>query len=421
MNQGLETRVWGLGNKSNSPFPIPDSQFPTYRIFDYEWREVILLWLGREDIPQAQKEEFIQALINFKDGCGGCYNHQAYFLAAIGIAEFADCSSCHEIVGQLIKWRFGYFHPTQQKWWRFPPPIVEGARVALLKTDRRCAITALEEFIKSQQNEFDTWSAAYSLAKVFDPGNRIAISAMSELVSTIRHESLRWQVADSLGKVDKGNSQAIAALIKIIESTKKDSICRKAAYSLGKIDPLNAIAISTLEKIITSTTNDSLRQQAAENLRSITPNNAIMELVSDEYIEQPVRRRKSIKNPGNNTRIITALIEGIAATDNEDAKRRRACKLATLDPGNPVALSTLLHLVKSATSEIVRKHTADNLKKVLLDEQMPALIASLKDCFSDEVSEQEMDRFCHCYKLIWHCAEKMTYLEFYQAWHGRHK
>jgi len=43
-------------------------------------------------IPQVHKEEFIQALIEFSDRCGGYYHYQAYFLAAQGIAEFTPLS-----------------------------------------------------------------------------------------------------------------------------------------------------------------------------------------------------------------------------------------------------------------------------------------------------------------------------------------
>ncbi|GAB1539202.1 hypothetical protein NUACC21_18670 [Scytonema sp. NUACC21] len=395
-------------------------QVSSFRIFEPEWREVILLWLGRDSIPQARKEEFIQALIEFKDGCGDFYSYQAYFLAAQGIAEFADCSLCYELVTQLIKWRFGYFHPTQQKWWRFPSPILEGARVALLKTDRKCAIAALEEFITTSQNDFDKWNAAYSLGKIFDPGNRIAISALEELVTSILHENLRWQAADSLGKVDPGNPVAIAALIKIIESTKKDSIRRKAAYSLGKIDAGNPLAFSTLEKIINSTNHEFLQQQAADNLEMLRSGKAIsnQEIGSLENRDKPPYRNP-IEGTGENARMITALVQGITGTTDEDTKRRRACRLAKADPGNKIAFYTLVHLVKSATSEVVRKRTADNFKKILLDEQIPELISLFKNCFSDEVKEDELDRFRHCYKLLWYCSEKMNYIDFYKVWHHK--
>ena len=433
----LAIEDWGLG-MGNGGLGIGDgglasgnekniSQLVSYRIFESQWREVILLWLGRDDIPQHQKQEFIRALIEFRDGCGGCYSYQAYFLAAQGVAEFTDNSLSQEIVTQLIKWRFGYFHPKQQKWWRYHPLISEGARVALLKTDRKAAIAALEKFILSNPNSFESWNAAYSLGKTFDPGNQIAVEALEQLVLSLRNDSLLWQAADSLGKVKPGSQIAIAALSKIIESTKKDSIRRKAAYSLGKIEPGNLLAISTLEQIITSTKNDLQRQQAAENLLSFDANHPLAlqeskqknpnQNQSQKNKNRKSSKRKTKKKSNPNFREITALIENISSTKNEDAKRRKASRLAKLQPGNSLAFATLLDLVKSAQSDSVRKNTTDDFKKVLLDEQIPQLIVGLKDCFADDVTEDELEDFRHCYKLLWHCSQKMSYIDFYQLWH----
>ena len=47
---------------------------------------------------------------------------------------------------------------------------------------------------------------------------------------------------------------------------------------------------------------------------------------------------------------------------------------------------------------------------------MPKLIASLKDCFVEEVNDVNLEESKHCYKLLWYCAEKMNYGDFYQAW-----
>ncbi len=387
--------------------------------------------MGREDIPQEDKEEFISSLIEFPDRCGGYYRYQAYFLAAQGVAEFADCQRADEIVRQLIEWRFGYFHPKKQKWWRYPPPIIESARIALLKTDRPRAIAALEQFITSTHNEFDSWNAAYSLGKVFDPGNQIAIAALVQLITTVRHESIRWQAAYNLGRVDPGNQIAIAALVQIIESTTNESTRRKAAYSLGKIDLSNAlplqpfsqgertkanghftagvgkaIAISTLEKIAASATDASQRLQAAENLaalRGITQSKQSLSSPSSSLSPSPA--------------FLSSLLRGVASAGNDDTQRRRAYKLAKLNLGNLVAFTTLLQLMKSAQSESVRKRTAENLKEILLDEQLPEVIVFLKDCFSEQVCEHELEKFRESYKLLWHCAENMTYLEFYQVWH----
>ncbi|HIK03150.1 MAG TPA: HEAT repeat domain-containing protein [Trichormus sp. M33_DOE_039] len=380
------------------------------RIFEPQWREVILLWLGRNDIAQIDKTTFIEALINFNDQCGGFYNYQAYFLSAESIAEFGDYQNADSIIQKLIKWRFGYFDLQKQKWCRYPPPIVEGARVALLKTDRVKAIAALEQFIQSCENEFDSWNAAYSLGKTFDPGNQIAIATLENLVKTVRHESIRWQAAYSLGRVDPGNAIAIAALVQVIESSKNEATCRKAAYSLGKLDSSNAIAISTLETIATSALDKSQRQQAQENL---------IVLRRGEITAKPGSKklpRLQTISPASAT-TITALIRGITSVDDEDIQRRRAYKLAQVDPGNDMALTTLLMLLKSTHNKHLRKRTADNIKVTILYEQLPKVIVFLKEYFSDTAQEQNSHLYCDAYKLIWYCAENMSYQEFYQAWY----
>ncbi|MGL4499446.1 MAG: NACHT domain-containing protein, partial [Planktothrix sp.] len=65
-----------------------------YRIFQPQWKQVILLWLGRDDdIEEGEKEAFIQKLVSFETGCyGKFYWYLAYFLAAAGINEFKECS-----------------------------------------------------------------------------------------------------------------------------------------------------------------------------------------------------------------------------------------------------------------------------------------------------------------------------------------
>ncbi|QLE59390.1 NACHT domain-containing protein [Nostoc sp. TCL26-01] len=390
---------------------LADNRQNIYRIVEPQWREVILLWLGRHDVPQVEKAAFMQELVQFRDGCGGFYEYQAYFLAAQGIAEFTDCQQAHTIVQQLIKWRFGYFHVQQKKWWRYPSPIIEGARIALLKTDRHQAIAALEQFITSNQNEFESWNAAYSLGRVFDPGNKIAIATLENLVKIARHETIRWQVAYSLCRVDTKNLIAITALREIIETTKNESTKRKAAYSLGKIEPKNAIAMATLIKISESATDISQRRQAEENLATLRS-----EKITIQY--QGKRQHKENSRLRSLDEKITTLIRGISSSPDEDTQRRRAYKLAQIDLGNTIAFNTLLHLLKSTQSASLRKRTADNLKETLTNEQLPQVIVSLKDYFSDRVEAKELELHRDFYKLMWYCAANLNYQKFYQIWHS---
>ena len=272
----------------------------------------------------------------------------------------------------------------------------------------------------SSQSDFDTWNAAYTLGKTFDPGNKLAISTLERIIASFLHESLRLQAADSLGKVEAGNKVAVTALIEIINSTKKESIRRKAAFSLGKCESGNQLAISTLEKIITSSTNEFQKQFAADNLLTISPENKIALVVNSSKKKlkkdhKPVRRKSKNKSK-NNDKAIIALIEGIESAKNDDSKRRRASSLAKLEPQNQLAFHTLVNLVKSAPKDSDRKNAAEDLKNIIVEQQMSKLIFSLKDCFDEKINDVNLEEFRHCYKLLWYCAQKMNYGDFYQAW-----
>ncbi|NEP41437.1 MAG: NACHT domain-containing protein [Okeania sp. SIO2H7] len=83
---------WQFFLKHNNENPNPSQG--TYRVFDEEWKEVILLWLGREDVKKQQKEDFIQALIDFEDSCDLNYFYwgKGIYLARQGLNEFWKCS-----------------------------------------------------------------------------------------------------------------------------------------------------------------------------------------------------------------------------------------------------------------------------------------------------------------------------------------
>jgi Effector-associated domain 4/NACHT domain len=110
-------------------------QFWAFNIFELKWREVLPLWLGREDIEDRSKEELLQTLLNFTDNCGGFYRYRAYFLASEGIAEFPGFSAGDQVVADLVNLRYlGSFDRS------LPTTITERAGIALSKTDRIRAI-----------------------------------------------------------------------------------------------------------------------------------------------------------------------------------------------------------------------------------------------------------------------------------------
>jgi hypothetical protein len=186
----------------------PDAR---YRIFEKQWKEVILLWLGREEVGKDEKEAFIKALVEFDDGCNDFYRYRAYFLAAAGSVEFKDCSLADEIVSQIIKWGFTSFNEEKQKGRTFIEPIAEGAREILKETDRERAISTLVELINTSQNGYTWWHAAKSLG-IIGRNNPVAIAALVEFIGSCENKLIRRQAAKSLGIISPNNPVAIVAV-----------------------------------------------------------------------------------------------------------------------------------------------------------------------------------------------------------------
>ncbi|MHC5729612.1 MAG: AAA family ATPase, partial [Nostoc sp.] len=54
-----------------------------YRIFEPQWKEVMLLWIGRKDIKIEQKESFLSTLIDLSDNCDYLYYKKPDFFGAL--------------------------------------------------------------------------------------------------------------------------------------------------------------------------------------------------------------------------------------------------------------------------------------------------------------------------------------------------
>ncbi|WP_058998366.1 NACHT domain-containing protein [Leptolyngbya sp. NIES-2104] len=373
--------------------------FEDFAIFQSQWREVIFLWLGRTDLAIAQKESFIQALIEFDDRCGGFYSHRAFFLAASGLSEFPQSQKLDEIVIQLIQYRFGN---------ETLAPIREAARIAVLQTDRQSAIAELEKFVSSTPDLFVRWTAAYTLGKTLDQANSYAVKAMIETLNEIENTTLKLNICDQLEKINPGNQIAAETLNSILDSTDSETSQRKAAYILGKNNLNLGKAISTLERLIESTQNSTLKLQAAENLIVLDEMNAIALSVLTAL---PTRTQPTSTKPPktlNVERTIATLEQRLTEATDPINQRRLAYRLATLSPGHQSAIDVLLSLLLQPLPSL-HKRIVENLKDVLLEEQLPLVVDRLKEA-ADSIE---------IYKLLWYCSERMNYRSFAQAWNQR--
>lgn len=412
---------------------VPDNpKLGIYRIFERRWKEVMLLWVGRDNVLFEQKEGFIKALIEFDDGFNReFYWYRSVFVAAVLIAEFKDCSLADAIVADIIKWRFGYFNTEKQQWRKFPDPIAEGAREVLQETEREKIIAALVELIRISQSEDTHNKAAYSLGEI-DKDNGVAIATLVELIRTSQSGSIRSQaihslgkigkdnplaiaglvnlidtsqsehtqitvaermiVAESLGKIDKGNRVAIEYLVNIIKSSTSEYSQLPAVESLGKIGKDNQVAIKALEALICTSQNEFTRWRGAENLEKIDKGNsraieALVKLVlhtcQDEYTLFPAAESLG-KFEKYKTEVIEALEALIDTSKSEDTRKHGAESLGKIDKDNRVAITTLVELIRNFKNESIQRQAAESLGKIGKDNQvvikaLEALIPTFKN------------------------------------------
>ncbi|MDB9444451.1 HEAT repeat domain-containing protein [Sphaerospermopsis kisseleviana CS-549] len=223
----------------------------TYRIFQPQWKEVILLWLGRDDVNEEQKEAFIQALCSFQDGCGEFYQYRAFLLAAAGIDQFKECQLSDQIVEKLIRYGFGYFDKDQQNWVRFTDTLATAATKVIPETNHQQAIQALVDLIGNSDDEDTKRRAADSLGEIGN-GNKDAIQALVDLIRNSDDKYTKITAADSLVKIGNGNKDAIQALVDLIRNSDDEDTKITAAGSLDKITEIEqmTMVITNLQKYL---------------------------------------------------------------------------------------------------------------------------------------------------------------------------
>jgi HEAT repeat protein/ABC-type dipeptide/oligopeptide/nickel transport system ATPase subunit len=326
----------------------------SYRLFEPQWKQVVLMWLGRSQIAKEEKEDLITSAIEFNDKCGyeNFYGKRSYFIAAAGLAEFPDCSRADEIVAKIVKWGFGELNGNNLKQKATPRPIAEAARSVLLETDRRRAIALLVKILETTDSE-----------------------------------QLRSQVFASIEKIGKNNADAIAALSQRLDSTSSESFHLQIADCLGTIDPGNLKAIATLTRLLTPDTSEDLQQTAFNSLEKIAKGerktiSALLNLIRTAGFSATGRRAfECLEIVGRgNSGAIAALVQLIRASEDEGMRRQAAESLEKLDPGNPTAIAVLIQFLKSAKNEEIRKKAVYSLGEIEPgnSEAISALVQLLK-------------------------------------------
>jgi len=106
-------------------------------------------------------------------------------------------------------------------------------------------------------------------------------------------------------------------------------------------------------------------------------------------------------------------------SEDEKIRERSAWSLGKIDKGDPTTITTLVGLIQNGQPQSRCLQAAERLKTILIESQMAGVVSTLKVYLSAQIYRKELLRFYACYTVIWHCAQNMTYPDFYQAWHPK--
>jgi HEAT repeat protein len=397
---------------------VPDNpKQGIYRIFEPQWKEVILLWLGRKELSKKQKEEFIQSLLEFQDECIDLYGLRCYFLAAAGIAEFKDCSLCDEIVSSIIALGYGRLNEEQQQWITMPEFIARSARIALQESDRQRVshhLGAIQDICKDDNANFmaamtlagfDLEELTKTLSNNSNSLNNLTDNDLSEQVRlsiqqvhTYQNEIALLHEISFLEEYGAGNQEAIKALIDLLDNSwQNQSIYQQIAISLGRIGIGYPEAVNALIRIANLSQDEETQGNVAFSLGQI----------GTGYPEA-----------------VNTLIKLLDSQDEETCLNA-ASSLARIGMSYPEAINksvyVLIKLLHSCQNINILLQLPYKLEVVLSDSFLPKAVTELKEYLKNEVNGNNfdifhIDRFKACYQIIWHCAKNLPYPDFYQAW-----
>lgn len=428
---------------------IPDH--PTkgnYRVFENHWKEVILLWLGRKDITQQQKESFLTSLIQFEDKCQGFYRNQAFLLAAEGITEFKEFSHSDVIVEQLVNWSYGYFDYEKGEWRTIveqnkscplPPiplenPLESAARKILLVTDRSKSLADLTKHLLT------------------NPYEKLSLNQEPEPQLIFYHYLL--QIFKNLREMKAQTPETIKAIMKLLSGDDED-VCFEAAKFLLEMGLLQPDVIRILSDLLNSERFE-IRLKAAEALlevKCLNPHtlsrvaNMLLNENWDElnkssffnktYMETAMKITEKLLIITDTQPIIFDLLNELKQVAHQMDKNwqtflsDQASKPKDIDFDDPfdsksyhpptLTNEEILNSVQILQSgKLVGYDWLDNYFSIRINKNHPLkeIVFCLKDCISDEIMENDCQRYWICWEGIWECVQYMSYPEFYQAWHG---
>lgn len=381
-----------------------------YRIFEPQWKQVILLWLGREDVPGEDKEAFIEKLVNFEDECQGLYTYQAYFLAAAGISEFKSYSLAAGVIRQVFQWSFGRFDERSQNWVIDVEFIQQNAWQSLYESDWKLVIQAVADRLEHPKYYEPERRFVIEILEEIGQGDSQAIAILLDYLQVTDDVEYGASVAAfTLSFIGQGSPYAIASFRKALENTDKKDVKKWGNYCLQQIEEDPSVALEHLLDLLRQERDDfgnSLHRWidlvAAFTLDHLEQENSF-KLVPQILQALPLAQKspfiswrltKSLGYLGrNNFDVTLKLIEIFKNTNDEVIRRCAVASLEEVGLGNEDVITNLSEKLPEIKDKDTYSQIFETLTKIMPEEPeiIPGFLRLVLDAEESPSRDQWMD------------------------------
>jgi DNA replication protein DnaC len=439
-------------NDNPNPFIKHNNQDCVYRIFEGKWKEVILLWFGlaRNKVSTDLKEDLMKELINFQDGCTDFYMYQSYFLAVAVTSEFSHSNFTDEIIEQVIKWTFSNVNNQKNNYRisaflekefkksliqansnrlihgltkqllsnQVPVNRLEIALILLEKLpDSQLAVEIIVDYLDKCQEEYNRTKRinlqsilVKSKLEKLAPSNPLAISTLARLLSNQNQHDQNSQIPsklnfNSLFQLPTVNRNDIENFISLLAEIDMNSI----KQSILKINDVDTLIGLTGKKLILKTSIHELGHLNAI-VNVLDRLNSNYDDISYGFIQDinSVSIDRLVEIASSNSTVIPKLMEMFHSSKDIKSKNKVLTILGTAASKNIDATVALMKILQTTEDYVIGMNAIYFIKKIFKKDLLKVVVQGLKIYMED----------IEVYEILWHCAQNMTYPEFYRAWHG---
>jgi len=326
-----------------------------FRIFNPQWIGTVQLWMGFATGRQL-RERLLQALFNFKDGCGGFYKDQALLIGAFLKEELPGWEDSQLATLPLYNWAFGInfsFNETSgiiPNWVEYFTVLKEAALNRLENSYSEDSIELMLD-LWHKTLDFNNQKRVFlisSVIKVMAKNNGKAIRYFKTLLDDwnkkiaakkLSHDNQIYrEVLECLLEIGLANEGAILTIIDVFKASPKEKY---------------GIRYSVINKLINLSEND---QPGSDCLVHLMAN----EISYNELVEFKVRRFAD-------TAVDRKVKEAVANKLYDDERWQSDINvietLANIQPGDGRPIFALLKILKSSPSPELEEDAIQALGK----------------------------------------------------------